>query len=258
MVAGEGITRGYLHRPDLTADRFRPNPFASAPGERLYRTGDLARFDVRGSLEYLGRLDHQVKIRGFRIELGEIESALISHPTVAQAVVTAREDTPGDKRLVAYIVFRKGMVPELQPLRSLLQHRLPESMMPSAFVVLESLPVGPNGKIDLKALPAPDTSRRSTEYVDPRNELERDIATVWSETLQIEPVGVYDNFFDLGGHSLLVAKVHSRLVEVLGRDIQILKLFHLTTVSALARFLSGESETEAGSSMQEPPRQASM
>jgi amino acid adenylation domain-containing protein len=246
MVAGEGITRGYLGRPELTADRFRPHPFATAPGERLYRTGDLARFDVRGHLEYLGRLDQQVKIRGFRIELGEIEAALNAHPSVAQAAVTAREDMPGEKRLCAYLVFRQGTeASELQVLRSALQRRLPEHMVPAVFVILDSLPVGPNGKLDRKALPAPESSRRtsSAEYVAPRSEIERAITEVWCGALQVDKLGVHDNFFDLGGHSLLMVKVHRRLVEVLGREIEVLDLFRFPTVSTLARFLSSESET---------------
>jgi len=204
-VGGVGLARGYFGRPDLTAERFVPNPFAD--GERLYWTGDLARWRQDGELEYLGRLDHQVKIRGFRIELGEIEAALLDDWSVTQAVVVAREDSPGDKRLAAYVVGARGTAVDIGELRARLKQTLPDYMIPSAFVVLEALPLTPNGKIDRRALPAPEMQTASSGYVAPRTATEQVLASIWCEVLKVERVGIEDNFFALGGHSLLATLV---------------------------------------------------
>ncbi|HSF38618.1 MAG TPA: non-ribosomal peptide synthase/polyketide synthase, partial [Thermoanaerobaculia bacterium] len=237
-LGGAGLARGYLHRPDFTAERFLPDPFAVEPGARLYRTGDRVRWTAAGELEFLGRLDHQVKIRGFRIELGEIEAALATLSGVRDAVVVAREDRSGggsyDRRLVAYVTGDAAA----DALRSSLQERLPAYMVPAAFVNLESLPLTANGKVDRKALPAP--ARPHTEegsYIAPRNLLEQTIAEVWQEVLGLDRVGRDNNFFDAGGHSLLMIQVHARLRERLDRDLTVVELFQYPTVQALAEHL---------------------
>ncbi|HEX8090493.1 MAG TPA: non-ribosomal peptide synthetase, partial [Blastocatellia bacterium] len=241
-IAGDGLARGYLNRPDATAEKFIPNPFADSPGARLYRSGDLARYLADGSLDFIGRSDYQVKIRGFRIELGEIEFVLNAHPAVSEAVVALREDAPGNKRLVAYAIPKSGRTLSADELRALLRESLPDYMMPSAFVILDSLPLTPNGKVDRERLPAPDTSRADSgkSFAAPADNLERAIAAIWQDTLRVERVGKYDNFFDLGGHSLLMVEVHSRLREVMNRDLSIIELFKFPTVSSLARRLRGE------------------
>jgi amino acid adenylation domain-containing protein len=230
-VGGKGVTRGYLSRPALTAERFIPDPFSSAPGARLYRTGDLARWRSDGNLEFLGRIDHQVKVRGFRIELGEIEAVLTSCPGVREAVVLAREDQPGDPRLVAYVV---GSV-ESAELREHLRGRLPEYMVPSAFVLLEALPLTPNGKIDRKVLPAPSWEVSEDPDQTPRTPVEEMVAAVWCEVLGVEQVGLEESFFDLGGHSLLATRVLSRLCRAFGAEIALRELFEAPTVAGLAR-----------------------
>ncbi|HSF40969.1 MAG TPA: amino acid adenylation domain-containing protein [Thermoanaerobaculia bacterium] len=245
LLGGQGVARGYLARPDLTAERFVPNPFGGA-GSRLYRTGDLARFRPDGDLEYLGRLDHQVKVRGFRIELGEIESALGRHPAVAQAVVSAVAGREGEARLAAYLVPREGVAPGAAELRAFLRERLPEPMVPSAFVVLTSLPLTPNGKIDRQALPAPEPPEAvRAAYEPPGSGLERTIAEVWRGLLGLERVGLHDNFFDLGGHSLLMARVQSELRKRLERPLGMVELFSHPTVGSLARYLSQGEDTAA-------------
>ncbi len=236
-IGGDGLARGYLNRPELTAERFVTNPFA--PGERLYRTGDLARRLHDGSLEFLARVDHQVKIRGFRIELGEIEAALERHPGVTQAVVAVREDTPGNQRLVAYVTIRPGHQMEVNELRGALAARLPDYMMPSSFVRLEAFPQTPNGKVDRKALPAPDARVLKTAHYTPaRTEAERAVAAIWKDLLHTEQIGVHDNFFDLGGHSLLVVKLQSRLRQGFGRELSLVDLFRKPTVAAMAEFVT--------------------
>ncbi|MFZ6028537.1 MAG: non-ribosomal peptide synthetase [Chloroflexota bacterium] len=238
---GEGLARGYLNRPDLTADRFVPDFISGAPGARLYRTGDLARYLPDGSLEYLGRLDHQVKIRGFRIELGEIESTLLQYPSIREAIVLARPDNVGQNQLVAYVVPQTGANPGmLSDLRTYLKERLPEYMLPSVFVLLEAMPVSPNGKTDRKALPAPDNLRPDmvTEYIAPSTPLECQIAEIWQNALNVERVGVNDNFFELGGHSLLVIEVLGQLKAALQREISAVDLFRFPTIQALAEHLS--------------------
>ncbi|MEA2601554.1 MAG: hypothetical protein QOF89_2546 [Acidobacteriota bacterium] len=240
LIGGAGLARGYLGRPELTAERFVPHPWSQEPGARLYRTGDLVRWRPSGGLEFLGRIDHQVKVRGFRIELGEVEAALLRHPAVAQAVVTARQEA-GEPRLVAYVV-PAGEAPAAGELRGHLRQSLPDYMLPSAFVVLDTLPLNPSGKVDRKALPAPEATREAgsaAAWVDPHNDLERTIAALWREVLGLDRVGADDNFFDLGGHSLLAAQVHVRLSEALSREVALLDLFRYPTVASLAAFLGG-------------------
>jgi amino acid adenylation domain-containing protein len=244
-IGGVGLARGYLRRPEPTAEMFIPHSFSNVLGARLYKTGDRVRYLPDGNIEFLGRLDHQVKMRGFRIELGEIETVLGQHPAVRQAVVLAREDVPGDRRLVAYIIPSQKQAPAMSELRSFLQEKLPEYMVPSAFVLLEALPLTPNGKLDRRVLPAPEGLRPELQalYVVPRTEIERMIATVWQEVLRIERVGLYDNFFDLGGHSLLLVQVHSKLREVFGEDLSIIDMFKYPSINALTKHLS-EKKTE--------------
>jgi acyl-coenzyme A synthetase/AMP-(fatty) acid ligase len=206
-IGGDGLARGYCGRPELTAERFVPDPFAE--GARLYRTGDLARYRADGDVEYLGRLDQQVKVRGFRIELQEIEAALKEHPRVANAVVVARAAATGDARLAAYLVPGEGEAPSPRECRKLLRRTLPDYMLPSSFTVLEALPLTPNGKIDRRALPVPEEEREQAGSgpAAPRTALEKLLVEVWEETLGVRPVGIHDNFFDLGGHSLLAMRV---------------------------------------------------
>jgi hypothetical protein len=237
-VGGDGLARGYFRRPDLTAARFIPDPFGGRPGARLYRSGDLARLLPDGDIEYLGRIDFQVKIRGFRIELGEIEAVLASFPAVRDAVVLAREDRSGDRRLVAWVVPRPEMELQVEELRGDLRGRLPEYMVPSAFLVLEALPLTANGKLDRRALPEPQ-AQSAAPAVLPRTATEEAIAAVWREALGLEAVGVEDSFFDLGGHSLLVIQVHRRLAPQFP-ELAIVDLFRYPTISALAGYLSKE------------------
>ena len=240
-IAGDGVARGYHGNPALTAERFVPDPFGQ--GGRMYRTGDLASWLPDGNILFLGRVDQQVKVRGFRIELGEIETVLGACPGIAESVVVPRQEA-GEKRLVAYVVAAApadgGEPPAAGALLAHLRAKLPEYMVPSAFVFLPALPLSPNGKVDARALPAPERVRPELEaaYAAPKSELERIIATVWQEALAVGKVGIHDNFFDLGGHSLLLARVHARLREVLGRDISLVELFKNPTVSSLAAALS--------------------
>ncbi|HEY0601279.1 MAG TPA: amino acid adenylation domain-containing protein, partial [Herpetosiphonaceae bacterium] len=295
-IGGDGVTRGYLNRPELTAERFVPDPFGQAPGSRLYRTGDLARYLGDGSIEFLGRIDHQIKVRGFRVEPGEIEATLLSHPAVAAAAVLLHEAETDEPQLVAYVVEEprtgalwakqepneqtnkrtneqstdqavktppspiadeaearrgvgqgdKGGEGLISSLRQHLQHRLPAHMIPSAFAVLDALPLTPNGKLDRHALPAPDTSRRAlpTDFVAPDTELERTIGEIWQAVLNVERVGIHDNFFDLGGHSLLLMQVQSQLQDRLSHQLSIVDLFEHPTVSSLARYLSRQNHDE--------------
>ncbi|HYN23135.1 MAG TPA: amino acid adenylation domain-containing protein, partial [Thermoanaerobaculia bacterium] len=227
-IGGLGVTRGYLKRPDLTAERFVPDPFSSRPGERLYRTGDLARWRSCGELEFLGRLDHQVKVRGHRIELGEVETALERHPGVARAVVMAH-----DERLVAYVVGRQTPAPAAAELRDWVRRELPEAMVPSLVVELEALPLTPNGKIDRKALPAPEAARSGEAAAAPQGPLEELLASVWREMLGVESVGREESFFELGGHSLLVMRIVARLRDVLGVEVSPRSFFEAPTIAGL-------------------------
>jgi acyl carrier protein len=210
-VAGHGLARGYLNRPGLTAQRFVANPFG-APGERMYRTGDLVRWTADGELEFGGRTDDQVKIRGFRVEPGEIEAVLRRHYGVGDAVVIAREDQPGAKRLVAYLVPVGAQPPTSGELRALVARVLPGYMVPAAFVVLDGLPLSPNGKLDRRALPAPEAGADTgTDHVAPGTDTERVVADIWTEVLGMDRVGVHDNFFDLGGDSIRSLHIASRV-----------------------------------------------
>jgi amino acid adenylation domain-containing protein len=231
-VAGPGVTRGYLGRPGLTAERFIPDPFGVEPGARLYRTGDRVRWQPDGTLEFRGRLDEQVKVRGFRIEPGEIEARLAEHPAVREAVVLAREDAPGDRRLVAYVVGEAAAGADV--LRAHLSERLPEYMVPAAYVRLDRLPLTPSGKLDRRALPAPDFASAEGRYVAPRTPMEEVLAGIWAEVLRLERVGVEESFFNLGGHSLLVTRVASRVRELFGVELPLRALFERPTVAELA------------------------
>jgi amino acid adenylation domain-containing protein len=234
FLSGDGLARGYLGRADLTAERFVPDPFG-VPGSRLYATGDLVRSTAAGELEFLGRIDQQVKLRGFRIELAEIETALRQCPGVTGAAVALREDRPGDKRLVGYLVA--GSAPDLVVLRAALRERLPDYMVPTAFVVLPQLPLTPNGKLDRRALPAPGTDASTVDFVAPRDDVEKAVAALMQEILGIERVGASDNFFDLGGHSLLAAQVLARLRQVFQIELPLRVFFETATPERIARAL---------------------
>jgi amino acid adenylation domain-containing protein len=238
-VGGAGLAHGYLHRPDLTAERFIPNPFCPHEGARLYRTGDLARYLHDGTMEYLGRIDHQVKLRGFRIELGEIEMTLRQQSPVQDVAVLCREDTSGDKNLVAYVVQRKNDSVSKATLRKLLQKMLPEYMVPTSFVVLDALPLTSSGKIDRLALPAVDSHRETFEaaFAPPQTSEEELLAGIWAATLNIRQVGIHDDFFSLGGHSLLATKIISKIQSVFSVALPIRVLFENPTVAALAKQL---------------------
>lgn len=246
-IGGAGVVRGYWKRQELTAERFLADPFRM--GNRIYRTGDIARFLPDGNLEFLGRADFQIKLRGFRIELAEIEILLEQQPGVQQAVMMVREDKSGDTRLVAYIVRRSDQAVTASSLLAVIEAKLPEYMVPSSFVFLEKLPLTANGKIDRNALPAPSMQNQTSERTDenPRNEIERLISQVWKEALGVDHVGLRDNFFDMGAHSLMVAEVHAQLQQLLGREISLVDLFEFPTVSALARHLGGEQEKRPAS-----------
>ncbi|HBL28031.1 MAG TPA: non-ribosomal peptide synthetase, partial [Acidobacteria bacterium] len=232
-VGGAGLARGYLNRPDLTEERFVGNPFSQEPGERLYRTGDKVRRRPDGILEFLGRTDNQVKIRGFRIELEEIEQQLSGLPDVDLAAVVAREDRPGEKRLVAYVAMREGRPAEPGRLRDGLAAKLPEYMVPAVFVALPALPLTPNGKVDRRALPAPEGEAMARGgYVAPRTELERRLCEIWEEVLGVERIGIEDGFFELGGHSLLAARVLSRVRAALGIEVPLRTMFEHPSVGA--------------------------
>jgi amino acid adenylation domain-containing protein len=234
-LGGRQLARGYVGRADLTAERFLPDPFSPAPGARLYKTGDLVRFRADGDLEYLGRIDHQIKIRGFRIELGEIETVLGELPLIRETVVIVREDSPGDKRIVAYVVPSDGPRSH-HDLRQALKQRLPDYMVPAHFVTLKALPLMPNGKVDRKALPAPSGTRESLEtiYVAPSTPIEQQLVAIWQEVLGSELVGVKDNFFELGGNSLLATQVVSRVREALQVELKLQHFFELPSIAGLA------------------------
>ncbi len=244
-IGGDGLARGYLNRPDLTAESFIPHPFSHKPGARLYKTGDLARYQTDGKLEFLGRIDEQVKIRGFRIELREIERVLAQHPAVREVVVIAREDVPGDKRLVAYIVSNLQEGSSVEPLlRCFLEEKLPKYMVPSAFIVLEVLPLTPNGKVNRRALRPPDLLRYELErsFVAPTTPTEATLAKIWAELLNLEQVGIYDNFFELGGDSLLSMRLMEQIYQQCDRELPLSALFLAPTVESLARHIQSETD----------------
>ena len=235
-IGGDGLARGYLNRPELTKEKFISNPFKKTEGSRLYKTGDLARYLPDGNIEFLGRVDNQVKIRGFRIELDEIEKLLIQHPDVKQAAVIAREDIPGDKRLLAYVVLNQKPEAIVTTLKNLLQENLPQYMIPGVFVVLDSLPLTPNGKVDRQNLPVCDRTRPDLEesFVAPRNPIEEKLAAIWADLLGFEQIGVNENFFNLGGHSLIVAQILSRVRDSFQVELSFANIFANPTVAGLA------------------------
>ncbi len=235
-IGGIGLARGYHNRAELTAEKFIPDPFRSEPGAQLYKTGDLARYLPDGAIEYLGRLDHQVKIRGFRVELGEIESALAAHRAVREAVVLACEDVVGERRFAAYLTVKEGEPPKVSELRGLLRAKLPEYMIPSAFVILDRFPVTPNGKLDRKALPRPDPSN-SAEFLPPVTEMEKTLVGIWRKTLGVQRVGLHDNFFELGGHSLMAVRVIAEINKTLKAHLNVPAFFRDATIKGLARAL---------------------
>jgi amino acid adenylation domain-containing protein len=237
-LAGDGLARGYLGRPDLTNERFVPNPFQTEAGARMYRTGDVARFLPDGNILYLGRIDNQVKVRGFRIELGEIESVLSKLPSVRSAAVVAREDKPGERRLVAYVVPSSDQEFSVVRLRDFVKQSLPEYMVPSTFVKMDTLPLSPNGKINRSALPAPDSSQaEGSTTVVARDDLELELVNIWKKVLGVPNVGITDNFFDLGGHSLLAARMLCEIEMSLGKEIPLSALFRSATVESLAALI---------------------
>ncbi|MCY1227231.1 Tyrocidine synthase 3 [compost metagenome] len=233
-LGGVSLARGYLNKPGLSAERFVANPFGA--GDRLYRTGDLVRWNTEGQIEYLGRIDHQVKIRGFRIELGEIEAQILAQPAVREAVVVAREGAAGAS-LVAYIAAHTQQAVDTAALRQQLGQVLPDYMVPRAVVVLDALPLNANGKVDRKALPEPEGLGRARTYEAPEGHVARTLAAIWSEVLQVEQVGLHDNFFDLGGHSLLLIRAHRLLEDRLQATFPLVNLFKYPTVESLARWI---------------------
>jgi acyl carrier protein len=244
-VGGIGVARGYLGRPDLTAERFVPDPFGAASGGRLYRTGDMVRYLPDGNLEFLGRIDQQVKVRGFRIEPGEIEAALREHPAVREAAVVARPEPSGNLRLVAYVVLHRTDPTDPSDLRAFLAHRLPPHMVPSAFVALDALPLTPTGKLDRKALPEPEVEAAATSStMAPRTPEEELLTGITARLLGLSRVGAGDNFFALGGHSLLAARLISRVRDALGVELPLRALFEEPTLGGLASRLSEARRTE--------------
>ncbi|MBN3876527.1 amino acid adenylation domain-containing protein [Nostoc sp.] len=247
-IGGVSLAQGYLNRPELTLEKFISNPFSTDRYSRLYKTGDLARYLPYGNIEYLGRIDNQVKVRGFRIELGEVEAVLSQHGDVEGCCIIAREDTPGDKRLVAYVVAHQNCTPTISELRQFLKAKLPDYMVPSAFVMLEEMPLTPSGKVDRRALPAPDLhSSNSDKYVAPRNQVELELTQIWSRILKVDKVGVKDNFFDLGGHSLLTPYLMAQIKQQFGKNIAIASLYQNPTIEQLATIVPFDSDSKSGS-----------
>lgn len=245
-VGGDGVARGYWNRPELTAQRFIPDPFSEKPGALIYRTGDLARMRANGDLEFMGRIDDQIKIRGHRIELAEVREAITTHPAVKQVFLMVREDEPGDKRLVAYVTLRQPLRAPAESLRQHVKDKLPAHMVPAAFVILDSIPLNTNGKVDRKALPPPSSRPdMGSRYIAPETELERTLARIWRELLRIDRVGVYDNFFDLGGHSLLAAHLIARIEKETGQNIPVATLFAAPTIAQLAQKLTDHTYSSA-------------
>ena len=250
-IGGIGLARGYVGRPELTGDKFVPDPFSGKLGARLYKTGDLARYRPDGNIDYLGRGDHQVKIRGFRIELGEIEGTLALHPAVLEAIVLVHEDESGDKRLLAYVTAQEETYSTASELRTFLKDRLPEHMMPAAFIVLDSFPLNANGKVNRRALPAPDAQRPELDeaFVACRTPTEELLAQIWAHVLGVQRVGIHDNFFQLGGHSLLATQVVSRIREAFKVEMPLRHLFETPTVAGLAERIDAHD----GAALQGPP-----
>jgi len=235
-IGGRGVARGYLNRPELTAKSFIPNPFMGVPGARLYRTGDLVRFRANGDLEFAGRIDGQLKIRGCRVETGEVEAVLCEHPAVQQAVVIGKEETDGDRILVGYVVLGQASPPAFEELRSFLKARLPDYMVPAAFVSLLALPITRNGKVDRDALPAPAAHMAGPDVLlgSPGTVIERRVLEMVASLLRSDKVASSENFFLLGGHSLMGAQLLARVHETFGVEIPLRTLFEVPTVSGLA------------------------
>jgi len=255
FVSGPGLARGYLNRPEITAEKFIRDPFTTQPEARMYKTGDRARYLANGEIEFAGRTDDQVKIRGYRVELKEIESVLGSYPGVREVVVIARENTrengPGDKHLAAYVVPSREQAPTGSELRSHLKHKLPHYMVPSAFVLLEAMPKTPNGKVDRRAMPAPQPAdfTEPNEYVAPADDLENNLVRIWCAVLGKEKIGTRDNFFDLGGHSLLAARLMHRIEQTLGQRLPLAALLQAPTVEQFAALLRQEGWSASWSSL---------
>ena len=251
-IGGAGLARGYINRPALTAEKFIPDPFSASGGERLYLTGDLVKWRNDGQLDFIGRLDSQVKLRGYRIELGEIENAIESQPQVKQAVVVVREDQPGVQRLVGYVVkVAEDLILNTAALREYLKERLPDYMVPAAWVEMREFPLTPNEKIDRKALPEPGVQLVNAEHVRPRNATEEILAGLWESVLKQDQVSVEANFFDLGGHSLLAMQLISRIRKAFSVEIPLRVLFERPTVAGLAGWieherLSAKQEDDSG------------
>ena len=256
-IGGTGLSRGYTHHPDLTAERFLPSPYSTRPGQVLYRTGDRARYWPDGNIEFLGRSDHQVKIRGFRIELGEIEMVVRQHDSVKNVVVLCREDAPNEKRLVAYVSAATGTDLDSETLRSFLKARLPDYMLPAMIMVLDAFPVTPSGKVDRRALPVPDSAQRhrSRDFVAPRTPLEELITDIWKELLRMEQISIHDNFFDLGGHSLLATRLLGKLKEACQCDLPLRMFFEQPSIEeqalSIEEYLLREVEHLSESEIQE-------
>ncbi|HLX44911.1 MAG TPA: amino acid adenylation domain-containing protein, partial [Bryobacteraceae bacterium] len=252
-IGGAGVARGYFNRPELTKERFLADPFSSQPGARIYKTGDFARYRPDGVLEYLGRIDNQVKVRGYRIELGEIEAALANHPEVRSCVVLAREDVPGDKQLVAYVVPRDDRKPDFEQVRSFLTQRLPEYMAPAHYVVLDAFPLTQNGKIDRNALPAPDSRAvGSGSEAAPRDAVERQLAELWAKLLRVRHVGIHDDFFKLGGHSLLAVRMLVDLGKLGYQRLPLTVLVEAPTIAKLADVLRQQARGSSETSVELP------
>ncbi len=242
-IGGVGLARGYLNQPELTALKFIPNPFSKKAGDRLYKTGDLVRFLPSGNIEYIGRIDNQIKIRGFRVELGEIEGVINQHPSVSASVAIVRGDKPENQNLIAYITLYPDKTLTISQLRRFLQNKLLDHMIPTAFMILEAFPLTSNGKVDRRALPMPDALRPELEvtYVVPQTEVEKTIASVWQKALNVKKIGIHDNFFEIGGHSLLLVTVHSQLQEMLNAELSTLDLFRYPTINSLAEYLNSSA-----------------
>jgi amino acid adenylation domain-containing protein len=245
-IGGDGLARGYLNRPDLTLEKFIADPFSLEPAARLYKTGDLCRYQADGNLEYLGRVDQQVKIRGFRIELGEIEEVLASHPNILNVAVTARADADGNKNLAAYVVVRQKPAPTVAELREFLLQKLPDYMVPAVFITLLFLPLTPNGKIDRNALPAPDGNRldQGVPFAAPKTPTELALARIWCKLLGVDQIGIHENFFAIGGHSLLAVRMVNEIKRQLAPDMPVRILFQHSTIHDLARVLSAQKFTD--------------
>jgi amino acid adenylation domain-containing protein len=248
-IGGDGLARGYLHRPELTAEKFIPDPFSSNPDARLYKTGDLVRYLPSGDIDFLGRIDHQIKVRGFRIEMGEIEAVLRQHSAVNETVVVVREDTPGDQRLVAYFVPVENSGSNTSNLREFLRAKLPEYMVPSAFVALKEMPLTPNGKVNRRALPAPDQTDLApkAKFAAPKDEIESRLVQIWETVLGVRPIGIRHNFFELGGHSLVAVRLMNRVEQAFGKKLPIATLLQAPTIEQLAAILRQEGWTPSAS-----------